>query len=292
VFFGVNLNADQCTVGAIDMRSKVLRQNTELVSGRTPDEVLDAVADTIFDQMDALALQPNRVRGVGMSVPGAVDSGARLIPSVSGMDDWRGKAVGSMLSQRLEMPVHVESVANALALEEQYFGRQGDNFILIHAAETVSVGVVVRGDLYRGLPDFPVNLGQCPIDTAGGHCLDELLSVPALLKDTGCRTWEELMSRSDSVQVVERLADALTPCVANVIHAFRLENVIISGPLGHCSMLRDRLNESVRSICRFPIESGPVHPCTVSTPVRMAASPAYHTLFVGGTDSQLLPVQD
>lgn len=289
IVFGVNLEPDHCTVGAMDLAGKVLKQNTELVSGRTPDAVLDAVADTIFSQMDALELDSERVHGVGMTVPGTVDNRSGRILSVSGMDEWRGLAVGPMLAGRLNMPVSMESVADALALEEQYFGHPGDTFALIHAADTLSIGVVVRGELYRGLADFPAELGQCPWDASSGQSLDERISISALLKESGCRTWEELMSCSDADAVLDRLASGLTPLVTNIIHAFRLDSVVLSGPAGHCTLLRDRLNESVRAVCRFPIASGPVHPCVISNPIRMAASPAYHTLFVGGADSQLLP---
>ena len=278
-FFGINLEKDQCTVGAVDLSGKVLKQNTELVAGRTPDEVLDAIADTILAQMDALALKPERVYGVGMSVPGSVDSTAGKILSVPGMDAWSGVSAAALLSDRLNLSVALESEANALALEEKYFGCMGDTFALIHVADTVSVGVVVRGALYHGLSDFPAELGQCPAD--GGQCLDELISLSALLKDSGCRTWNELMLSGDSEAVIDRLAAALKPLVLNIIHAFRLNAAVISGPMGHCTLLRDRLNESVRAACRFPIESGPVHPCTVSIPIRMSAAPALQTVFQG-----------
>lgn len=279
VIFGVNLDRSHCTVGAVNMRGAVMYQNTELVSGRTPEEVLSAVADTIKNQIHLIGVTPAQIRGVGMCAPGPVNSDQGRILTPCSFDGWHNLPIGPMLSERIGLPVHLESAADAQALEEKYFGRLGDNFILLRIDESVSVGVVVRGRLYRGAPDFPVELGLCPAVPGDGSRLDRLISIPALLADTPYRSWEELVEHGAADGAFDRLVSLLGVSIANIIHAYRIDSVVLAGPLGQSAALRDRLNAVIRRACHFPIASGPIQPGVDSDPIRMSASPAYHTLF-------------
>lgn len=276
VIFGVNLDRSHCTVGVVNMHGAVMHQNTELVSGRTPEEVLSAIADTIKNQIRLIGVTPAQVRGVGMCAPGPVNSDQGRILTPGSFDGWHNLPVGSILSEHTGLPVRLESAADAQALEEKYFGRLGDNFILIRIDESVSVGVVVRGQLYRGAPDFPVELGLCP--SGDGH-LDRLISVPALLRDTPYRSWEELIEHGAAGEGFDRLVSLLGVSIAGIIHAYRIDTVVLAGPLGQSAALRHRLNDVIRRTCQFPFASGPIHPGVDSDPIRMSAAPIYHILF-------------
>ncbi len=280
--FGVNMGLDECTVGVIDMHGQVLRQSTELIAGRKPCEVLDAISTIILKQEKDLGITPARIRGIGMSVPGPVNPEEGRMLASAYLPEWKDLPVAAMLGERTGLPVYLESAADAQALEEKYFGRLGENFILIRVAETVSIGVVVQGSLYRGSPEFPVELGRCPTGPDGEGCLDALISIPALLKGTPYRHWDELMAACEQdpeCQVLEQLVRRLGLGIANIIHAFRIDRVMLSEELGQCACLRNRLNALLRTLCQLPGDSDPIFKGSGTDPIRQGAAPAYHNFF-------------
>jgi len=287
-FVGVNLEADHCTVGVIDMHGRTLRQNTEIVTGRAPSDALKSIAAIIDSQLERLEMDRARVRGVGMCAPGRISSVEGRLSESSALPGWGGLPVGDMLAESTGLPVRLETPANAQALEEKYFGQLGDTFLLLRAADTVSLAAVVDGKLYHGRSGFPVELGSCPMDMAGGEALNDLVCMPALMKSAGCRTADELIALCDSGAIAENVVERLAACITNAIHAFEIDVVAFAGPLAQSDALCDRLNAAVRRACRFPIASGPVHPCRASDPVRLAAASAYDLLFQTET-GELLP---
>lgn len=278
-FFGVSLDKDQCTVGIIDLHGRVMRQNTELMAGRRPEEVINAIAAIMKMQLHCSGIDRAQIFGIGMSVPGPADSAAGVLLNSCGLEEWKGVPIAKMLSERTRMPVYLETAANAQALEEKYFGENGDTFLLVRAAETLSVAAMVEGSLYHGRRDFPVELGSCPADMTGERTLDEIHSVRSLLQVAGCRTMEELVQRCEAGDIPDALVNSIGRGVASLMYAFKIPSVVLAGPMGRIAPLRKQLNAAIRAAVRCNFESDPICAGTESDPVRAAASPAYHTLF-------------
>jgi len=271
--FAVNLGREHCTVGVTDMRGAVLRQNTELVPGRTPGEILDAVADTIARQTKALGLDEKRIFGVGVSAPGPLNPETGVLLCPVGFEMWHNLPVAQLLSQRTGLPVYLESAADAQALEQKYFSRAGDSFALVRVEDSLSVGVVVRGSLYRGEPGFPLDLGRCPF--VDGRCLDELVAPSILSASAGAHSWAEYL-KQDSAR--EQMISDLARVLVNVIYAYRVGSIILGGAAGE---LLAPCIATIENTVRERLAPGT--PLTIraaqTNPVCMAAMPVYDTLF-------------
>ena len=281
--FGISLDQAQCVVGAINMRGEVLRQTVELISGRAVPEVLDAIAEIIKKQQTALGLDPKRVRGISISVPGPVNADNGSILTHDGFSAWHNLPLAEMLSVRTGQPVWLETAANAQALDEKYFGTRGENFILVRVSESISTGAIVRGELYRGAPDFVVQLGNCPADSDKKLSLNQLIAVPALLRDTPWRRWSDLLqheSEPEAEQVIDRMVPRLAAAIINLIHAFSIDRVMLAGDLcGASDLLLTKINHAVRAGVHHPVTHALVSTVSESNPVRIGASPAFHNLF-------------
>lgn len=280
--FAVNLGRSQCTVGVTDMHGNVLRQNTELVPGRTPGEILNAVADTIARQTAELGLDRQAIFGVGVSAPGPLnpETGALLNPVR--FDMWHNLPLAQLLCQRTGLNVYLENTADAQALEQKYFAGAGESFALVRVEDSLSVGVVMRDSLYRGAPDFPLALGSCPVAGDGGS-IDELIALSAKLEESGMRSWAELMRRSEepaAAAMVDHLLKYLGYAVMNICYAYRVGNIVLGGEVGELlGPVVSRLEDAVKLHLaqRTPLSIRVAE----SSPVRMAAAPLYDTLFNG-----------
>lgn len=278
-FFGVNLDKDQCTVGMVDLSGRVIRQNTELVAGRTPEEVVNAIAAIVKMQMHCSGIDISRIYGMGMCAPGPVDSAAGRLLNPRGLEAWKDIPIADMIGARTNIPVSIETAAGAQALEEKYFGRAGDTFLLVCAAETLSIAAVVNGRLYHGRRDFPAELGDCPADMSGSRILNDTHSAAAMMKTADCRAQEEADDRCSSGGDCDGLINHIGMGVISAMHAFGIDSVVLTGVMGRSAPLRRRLNAAIRAAVKYDVGNGPICAGIESNPVRAAASPAYHALF-------------
>lgn len=271
--FGVMIQPRSCSVGATDMLGRVLAQNLEITDGRKPGEVLDAVARLIEAQIRSLSASRERVSGVGVSVPGRIDVNGGMLPDVPLMEEWNGVNLRTELEARTGLSICVESAADALALEQKYFGGAGESFALLRMEETLSVGVVVGDALYRGAPEFPVELGRCPAGPDGGRTLNQLLTAD------GSRSWRAMLDHPEDPENQRMLLQLSYP-LAGAMCAYRVNRAMVGGALGKRMLpLLPRLQERVRDLLPQPAGNAAEVAIAETDPVRMAAAAAYHRIF-------------
>src|SRR5262249_33309151 len=110
------------------------------------------------------------IRGIGVGVPGPVDTVARRISEpVPHGPDRAGVALAELLERRFELPVFVDNDVNALALAEWKFGiaRGARSLVLLAPGTGFGAGIVLEGRLVRGVAGFGGELGHTPIKFDG-----------------------------------------------------------------------------------------------------------------------------
>ena len=271
--FGVTLQPMNCTVGATDMLGRALIRNIEVTNGRRPDEVLDAVANLILSQTEQLGAHADRIYGIGVSVPGPVDQASGKVRNLADMPEWDGLALQRELSLRTGLKVHIESAANAQALEQKYFGGAGRNFALIRLEDTLSVGVVIQDMLYRGSSEFVVELGQCPADPEGKRTLNQLLAGDSHVN------WQKMLENPDGAES-ERIMMQLSYPLASVMCIYQLKHAVLGGAVGRKMIpLLPQLTGYVKRLLPAPVNESAEVTVAETDPVRMAAAAAYHRIF-------------
>ena len=282
IVFGVNIGRRQCCVGAVNMHGEVLVDHTLISAGRTADEVVDEVVAVIRSMCDELAVEPTKVFGVGICLPGPADSRNGVVIDPAGMEAWHHMPVRDMLASQLGMNVVFDSAVNAMALEEKYFNDAGDTFALITVSEDVEAGIVANGSLYRGAEHRPLEIGGYVIEAGqtDGH-LAERVADPAVLNATQYHTWSDLFAHEGDpdVSVVEtRFIEGLSAGIINLALSFAVNRIVLrcEAVLINEAMLA-RINECVRSNPagrRMEVTSVGSHGC-----VRTAAALVYDDYF-------------
>jgi predicted NBD/HSP70 family sugar kinase len=112
------------------------------------------------------------VLGVGVSLPGPVDpvSGELAAPAL--LPAWQGTDVGAELGERLDLPVFVDSDANASALGELVWGsgRGAPDMIYLKLSTNISAALILRGSLYDGATGLAGQIGHITVDEQGRIC--------------------------------------------------------------------------------------------------------------------------
>jgi predicted NBD/HSP70 family sugar kinase len=128
--------------------------------------------------------------GVGVGVPGPIDSVRARVASPALLPAWQGVRIAHELTDRLDLPVYVDNDANTAALGELAWGagKGISDFVYLKLAAGVGAALVLHGDIYPGTAGFAGEIGHITVDEQGricrcGNrgCLETLVGGPYLL---------------------------------------------------------------------------------------------------------------
>jgi len=164
---GVKVAAGQVTGVRADLDGTVLD---------TFSAPFDPIAANPFDGLAALltpqiaAAGKPRLLGVGLGVPGFVDSRTDLVQAP--LLGWRNMPLRDYLATLLGVPVLVDNDVNTLAAYEHLYGlgRSYRDFLTVTLGRGVGAAIVCGGDLRRGGHGAAGELGHLPVDPEGPAC--------------------------------------------------------------------------------------------------------------------------
>lgn len=198
---GIEINVDYvsaCIVdltGAVRFRSKIVCDNRsvrrEVVLRRAARS-----AGRLWSEADAAGLT---VSGLGVGVPGLVDFDG-VLHRAPNLFDWQGIRVAEVLAEMLGRPlssVYCDNEANLAALGEHWFGHDdvSQDFVFVSGEIGVGAGIVIGGELFRGVRGLGGELGHVTVDPTGPSCrcggrgcLERLAGQEVLLEGSGLTT--------------------------------------------------------------------------------------------------------
>ncbi|GCE09988.1 ROK family transcriptional regulator [Dictyobacter aurantiacus] len=250
---GVKLRQESATIALCDL-SCALKHTCEIQfsAGAAPHHVVDVITGAIKRCASEGGIALNQVIGVGVGLSGLIDSQYGLC-RYSAILGWQDVELGPALEFKLHLPVRVDNDVNTLAVAERYFGagRDAANFLLITIGRGVGLGIVIRGEIYRGGRGGAGEFGHTTADTSPGAplcecgkrgCLEALVSDIGLLQAAEIHIQDgydetRLMGLIQQARagdkklqaVFNRAGNALGIAVANMVNIFDPDRVILNG---------------------------------------------------------------
>ena len=213
--------------------------------------------------LDKVNMTTSDVVGVGMGVPGMIDSERGEVVYSNNLG-WEHFSISGEVEAELGLPVKIANDANVAALGEAKFGcgKGCKTSVMITLGTGVGSGIVIDGKLFEGNRSAGAEIGHSVI-VAGGEpctcgrrgCFEAYASATALIRDTkrameqnrDSKMWE--IGSVDSVtgktafdykdtdaaanEVVENYIEKLGVGVTNIANEFRPEIIMLGG--GVCS---------------------------------------------------------
>ena len=170
-FVGISIGATGMSVGVTDGRLAVLAMHTRPCDIRQgPEAVLAAALDVVHKVLDEAGVE--QPMGAGVGVPGPVDfhRGVSVSPPI--MPGWDGYPVRDALSLELGCPVVLDNDVNVLAVGEQHAGvaRNSRDFLYVKIGTGIGCGIVIDGELYRGVDGCAGDIGHIRVEDFGPTC--------------------------------------------------------------------------------------------------------------------------
>ena len=170
-FLGIDIGATSIDVAVTDGELRVLAREAEPVDVRQGPEVVIARAMDLVGKLRATGLAPG-FAGAGAGVPGPVSYAEGFPVSPPIMPGWNHFPVREAFASELGCPVLVDNDVNIMALGEKHAGiaRSVDDFLFVKIGTGVGCGIVVGGDVYRGVSGSAGDIGHIRVDDSGPMC--------------------------------------------------------------------------------------------------------------------------
>ncbi len=165
-FIGIDLDSREVHGVSVDFAQRVLRDRTVSVrSNESASSVLERIESVIEDVRD----QSRELLGIGIGVPGTVDIRRGIAIHYQFIRGWRNIPLVKRLEDRYLVPVHIENNIRAMAMAERWFGqgKEVENYVCLGVRSGIGSGLILNGELYRGLHHLAGEIGCWPCHISG-----------------------------------------------------------------------------------------------------------------------------
>ncbi|WP_208636883.1 ROK family transcriptional regulator [Streptomyces swartbergensis] len=169
VVLAADLDTRHARAAVLSLSGEILAEHSgTLVVDDGPDLLLGELGRWFGELLEKTGRGAESVCGVGLAVPGPVDTETGRVVQPPIMPGWDGYDIRSRLSRALaehtgaaEVPVLVDNDANLMAYGEQRTGYPDCSaFVLVKVSTGIGAGVVVDGAVFRGIDGGAGDIGH------------------------------------------------------------------------------------------------------------------------------------
>ena len=267
VVIGVDVGGTKTHAAALDRHFNVITDLTvpTLTGG------VEQVGAGIIDTLATLQSNGQQLRGVGIGLPGIVDSSAGSVRHAINLgigDD--ALDIVSRLNATLGAPCWIANDVNAAALGVYEILRRDNcgvrDLVYLSIGTGIAAGVILDGRIYRGHHGYAGDIGHFPVDPDGPQCacgqqgcLEAVASGAAL-----SRQWpasgrssavEALFAAADrgddkAKLILRRAVEHLTRAIHILALTFDVDRIVIGGGVADvgASLLMDALGQGLHRL--------------------------------------------
>jgi len=173
VKIGIDLGATRIKMALVDHRGRVsYRREVETPLNVKRPELISSLVNNIRGILKESGLKKKNIVGIGIGVPGHVDSEKGIVRYFPNIKGWEGVPLKSILQARLGIKVALDNDVNAMTLGEYRFGagRGVENLVCLTLGTGVGGGLIINGEIYRGSTMCAGEVGHIPINEKGPRC--------------------------------------------------------------------------------------------------------------------------
>jgi predicted NBD/HSP70 family sugar kinase len=274
---GAKLTPNSITIAVTNFQADVLNSvSIPIRVDRQPTSViLDIVEDGVRSCVEGAGLLMENINGLCVGLPGIVEHASGICRH-STLFSERDLRLGDHLEKRLQVPTSLDSDVNLVTMAELWFGhgRTLSDFLVVSMEHTLGLGIIHRGELFRGANGLSPDLGDLIVSPHGGAGdgsrparLSAVASTTAILSAAadlvigtpqekllrGTRAMEHAVSLALAgdariAALFENAGRTLGIAIANLITLFAPPKIILAGAaLQAGDLLLEPLRQAVRT---------------------------------------------
>lgn len=271
----VDIGGTKVAVGIVDENGQVLAKR-ESPTGADQDYAsgLERVVAMVKETARHAGAE---ISGIGIGSTGPVNPFSGEYGDVDFLPAWKGKNLVRDLQQAFGVRAAIENDGDAAALGEAGWGAGKNKLRLIYITVGTGIGggIILGGQLYRGVDGAHPEVGHQVIDPSGPECScgyhgcwEALAAGPAMVawmqsqapqdyphrKGLTAEKICQLSQQGDKLarRAVEREAEYLGLGIANLINLFTPDAIVLGGSVMKSAvLLLDGIRKVISRGCRF-----------------------------------------
>ena len=271
----VDIGGTKIAVGVVDGNGQVLsRMEAPTGADRSYEDEFKVVVGMLEKTLEDAG---KKIEGIGIGSTGPVNPFTGEFGDVDFLPRWRGRNPVRQLSEIFGVRVALENDGDAGALGEAGWGagKNRSKLVYVTVGTGIGGGIIVNGQLYRGVDGAHPEIGHHVIDPAGPSCSCGFRGCwEALATGPAMAAWFESERVGDSnspdhptahlvcelarqgndlaCRAVAREAYYLGLGLANLINLFTPDAIVLGGSLmKSADLFLDRIRTVIGQGCRF-----------------------------------------
>lgn len=216
---GLDIDVDSIQFVLTDITGRLVHEGSVPLAVNTAEGAVKASESCVLDIMGKFSISRERMLGIGISVPGMVDSISHRVVLAPNLG-WEDEDPAGMLKERLKLPVFMENEAMSSAICENWIGacQKAGNFVCVNIKSGIGAGIFTGGMPYRGTGGSAGEVGHIVVDENGPRC--------------GCGNYGCLETMASTGRIVEKAMKMVRQGVVSSLNDFEnvdalsLENIV------------------------------------------------------------------
>jgi glucokinase len=194
LIFAADLGGTHLRAATVDARGTIhfrAKQNTP--QGTDPNQIVAAVVNAVGEYIKESGVTDG-LSAISLVVPGTVNVDTGTVVKAPNLPCLDGFPLAAALTNELGLPAILENDANAAAVGEMWQGaaRGCRTIICVTLGTGVGGGIILDGELWRGVDGAAAEIGHMCVDPFGGvactcgsrGCLEVFASATAIVRMT------------------------------------------------------------------------------------------------------------
>ena len=173
VIIGVDLGGTNVKTAIVSEDKKIIAKESRPTQAEEgPVAIMDLMAQCVTDLMGANGLDMSQALAAGFGAPGPMNWQTGIVFEPPNLPGWKNVPLAEEMQKRLQIPCDVDNDANVACYGEYWLGAgQGAESIVVFTLGTgVGGGIVVFGQLLRGIDGTAGELGHITVQRDGRLC--------------------------------------------------------------------------------------------------------------------------
>ncbi|AWK51451.1 ROK family transcriptional regulator [Clostridium beijerinckii] len=238
---GIALSPKHIKLSLINLKSEEIDNIRVRHKNNNADEIVQVVNDNIYEILQNNNIQTTQLLGIGISIPGTVDSERGIIKNsyLLNMKNFNLKEK----FEYLNVPIYIDNEANLSAYYE-YLNKKDivDNLLYVSITDGLGLGIIINGAIYRGSDNSSGEMGHTKINLDGKlckcgarGCLEAYTSKNVLLELYN----EKLSDELDEIEDIETLEKAYDNGDEDAIQILKEYLYILGNGIVNLTMILD-----------------------------------------------------
>ena len=170
---GIDVGGTNLRIALFDRRYRVSAKKV-LATGefKNKDLLQSAIIEAVRRLIASQRIKTTDVLGVGLGVPGPVDTRKGIVHFLPNVPGWNGVPLKACLKKSLNLPVFLDNDAKLMGLAEYELGaaRNFSSCLCVTLGTGVGGAIVLDGSIYRGTSNAAGEIGHFPLNEKGPRC--------------------------------------------------------------------------------------------------------------------------